>query len=59
MKNTQENLKIAQEGQITERFTRAIEQLGNPATEIRLGGIYALGRSQTNRRRTTGRSWKF
>lgn len=45
---TQENLKVSQEGQITERFTRAIDQLGatdkngNPAIEIRLGGIYAL-----------------
>lgn len=44
------NLTIAREGQITERFTRAIDQLGaidqsgNPATEIRLGGIYALER---------------
>lgn len=41
---------IAQEGQITERFTRAVDQLGavnkdgNPAIEIRLGGIYALER---------------
>jgi hypothetical protein len=46
----QENLKVSQEGQITERFTRAvnqlgaIDQLGNPAIEIRLGGIYALER---------------
>jgi uncharacterized protein YjbI with pentapeptide repeats len=37
-----------QEGQITERFTRAIDQLGStdsnnkPNIEIRLGGIYAL-----------------
>ncbi|MDD3246908.1 MAG: pentapeptide repeat-containing protein [Methanosarcina sp.] len=38
------NLKIAQEGQITERFTRAIDQLGNDKLEIRLGGIYALER---------------
>lgn len=41
---------IAQEGQITERFTRAVDQLGaidkdgNSAIEIRLGGIYALER---------------
>ena len=35
---------IAQEGQITERFTRAIDQLGNRKMEIRLGGIYALER---------------
>ena len=50
MKNAQENLKIAQDSQITERFTRAVDQLGatdqlgNPAIEIRLGGIYALER---------------
>ena len=50
MEIAQENLKVAQEGQITERFTRAINQLGaidkdgNPAMEIRLGGIYALER---------------
>jgi uncharacterized protein YjbI with pentapeptide repeats len=46
----QETLKVAQENQITERFTRAVDQLGafdkagNPAIEIRLGGIYALER---------------
>lgn len=42
LKTTQKNLKVAQEGQITERFTRAVDQLGNPSMEIRLGGIYAL-----------------
>jgi uncharacterized protein YjbI with pentapeptide repeats len=46
----QRNLTVNQEGQITERFTRAIEQLGatddagKPRIEIRLGGIYALER---------------
>jgi uncharacterized protein YjbI with pentapeptide repeats len=50
LKVAQENLKVSQESQITERFTRAVEQLGaidqlgNPAIEIRLGGIYALER---------------
>jgi len=43
-KNAEDNLKVYQEGQITERFTRAIEQLGNEKIEIRLGGIYALER---------------
>jgi len=38
------NLNVAKEGQITERFTRAVDQLGNPAQEIRLGGVHALGR---------------
>ena len=37
-------VEVAQEGQITERFTRAIEQLGSDNIAIRLGGIYALER---------------
>ncbi len=37
-------VQVAQEGQITERFTRAIEQLGSDRMEVRLGGIYALER---------------
>jgi len=36
---------VTQEGQITERFTRAIQLLGDRANlEVRLGGIYALER---------------
>jgi hypothetical protein len=36
---------VAQEGQITERFTRAIQLLGDRENlEVRLGGIYALER---------------
>ena len=42
LKVTQENLTLAQDGQITERFTRAVNQLGNNKLQIRLGGIYAL-----------------
>jgi hypothetical protein len=42
--NAQEELRLTRQGQITERFTRAIEQLGNEKLEIRLGGIYALER---------------
>ena len=40
----EENARVAQEGQITERFTKAIEQLGHDEIAIRLGGIYALER---------------
>jgi hypothetical protein len=36
--------EIAQEGQITDRFSQAIEQLGATNLEVRLGGIYALER---------------
>jgi hypothetical protein len=43
-------LVVAQEGQITDRFTKAVEQLGaadssgKKKLEIRLGGVYALER---------------
>lgn len=46
----QENLRVSQEGQITDRFTKAIEQLGavdkdgNPRLDVRLGRIYSLER---------------
>ena len=43
-KAAQENVRVTQEGQITERFTRAVEQLGSENIHIRLGGIYALER---------------
>jgi Pentapeptide repeats (8 copies) len=35
---------LNREGQHTERFTRAVEQLGSEKLDIRLGGIYALER---------------
>jgi hypothetical protein len=41
---TYRQLRIAREGQVTERFTRAIDQLGNDNMDVRLGGIYALER---------------
>ena len=44
VKAAQENVRVAEEGQITERFTRAIQQLGDDKMAIRLGGIYALER---------------
>lgn len=40
----QERNRIERESQITERFTRAIDQLGSEEIDIRLGGIYALER---------------
>jgi hypothetical protein len=42
--NSREQLRVAQQGQITERFTHAIDQLGHAQLDIRLGGIYALER---------------
>ena len=40
----QDNVRVAEEGHITERFTKAIAQLGDKEMAIRLGGIYALER---------------
>jgi hypothetical protein len=41
---TWRNVKAAEEKQITERFSKAVELLGSDKIEIRLGGIYALER---------------
>ena len=42
---TWRRLQVAQEGQVTERFSRSIEHLGNKQSlDVRLGGIYALER---------------
>lgn len=40
--NTQ--LKITEQGQITDRYNAAITNLGSGSIEVRLGGIYALQR---------------
>jgi hypothetical protein len=44
IRTLEKQVLVAQEGQITERFTRAIEQLGSDKVAIRFGGIYALER---------------
>jgi len=43
-RSLENNVRVTEEGQITERFTRAVEQIGNEKLEVRLGGIYALER---------------
>jgi Pentapeptide repeats (8 copies) len=35
-------LRVARQGQVTERFTRAVDQLGDTSEDVQLGGIYAL-----------------
>jgi hypothetical protein len=39
-----DQVAVTEQGQITERFTRAIDQLGHAELDVRLGGIYALER---------------
>ncbi|WP_405785677.1 pentapeptide repeat-containing protein [Streptomyces sp. NBC_01367] len=41
---THHTLNVAREGHITDRITKAVEQLGSSVLEVRLGGIYALER---------------
>jgi hypothetical protein len=41
---TWRQLHVSREGQITDRFTRAIDQLGDDKLDVQLGGIYALER---------------
>lgn len=44
-KHKREDIRIARDGQVTDRFNRAIEQLGNDSqVAVRLGAIYALER---------------
>jgi len=43
--------RLTQQGQITERYTKAIEQLGSDKLDVRLGGIYALERIATDSER--------
>lgn len=33
---------LAEQGQVTDRYTKAIEQLGSEKVDVRIGGIYAL-----------------
>jgi hypothetical protein len=49
-----EQLDIAQRGQVTERFTHAIDQLGHTALDVRIGGIYALERIANDSPRRSG-----
>jgi hypothetical protein len=44
VQTSRRQLEIAQHGQVTERFTRAIDQLGHENLDVRLGGIYTLER---------------
>jgi hypothetical protein len=41
---TARTFALSREGQVTDRYTKAIEQLGSDKPEVRTGGIYALDR---------------
>ena len=41
---TARNFTLSREGQVTDRYTKAIGQLGSKKLDVRIGGIYALER---------------
>ncbi|WP_445528845.1 hypothetical protein [Streptomyces cyslabdanicus] len=41
---SQDGLHATREGHVTDRFSRAVEQLGGDKLDVRIGGIYALWR---------------
>jgi hypothetical protein len=44
LKISSQELGVSREGQITDRYTKAVENLGDDAMDVRLGGVYALQR---------------
>jgi hypothetical protein len=45
---TWRQVQISREGQITDRLTRAVDQLGSKNVDVRIGGLYALERIAKN-----------
>jgi hypothetical protein len=41
---TRRAVELTEQGQVTDRYTKAIEQLGSKELDVRIGGIYALER---------------
>ncbi|MFD4268186.1 pentapeptide repeat-containing protein [Rhodococcus sp. NPDC058481] len=44
LRSTENQYGLSEQGQITDRFSRSVESLGNESMSVRLGGIYALER---------------
>lgn len=44
LRATQDQIGLSEQGQLTDRFGKAVEQLGSDKLDVRLGGIYALER---------------
>ena len=48
---TARTFRLSREGHVTDRYTKAIEQLGSERLDVRLGAIYALERIMIDSRR--------
>jgi hypothetical protein len=44
VRNTNKTTELALQGQVTDRFSKAIDHLGSEKLDVRIGGIYALER---------------
>ncbi|MFE6922837.1 pentapeptide repeat-containing protein [Nocardia sp. NPDC057663] len=44
LRATEQQYSLSERGQVTDRFTKAVEQLGSDKPDVRLGGIYSLER---------------
>lgn len=44
LRSTEKQYELAQQGQVTDRFGKAVEQLGSDEVDVQLGGIYSLER---------------
>jgi uncharacterized protein YjbI with pentapeptide repeats len=44
LETTQQQLHLTEQGQITDRYNRAVEQLGHEKAPVRLGALYSLER---------------
>jgi uncharacterized protein YjbI with pentapeptide repeats len=44
LRANQKQIELSEQGQLTERFGKAVEQLGSNKLDVQLGGIYALER---------------
>jgi uncharacterized protein YjbI with pentapeptide repeats len=45
---TWRQVHISREGQITDRFSKSVDQIGSPVLDVRIGGLYALERIAKN-----------
>jgi hypothetical protein len=48
---TARNFGLSRQGQVTDRYTKAVEQFGSDKLDVRIGGIYALERIARDSRR--------
>ncbi|MEU5878652.1 pentapeptide repeat-containing protein [Spirillospora sp. NPDC047279] len=48
LRNAREGLATAQEGQVTDRYTKAVEQLSSSRRDVRTAAVYALERIATD-----------